>query len=204
MPNRPVGLTIKTSTMNRYISPSVNSGKPRLPNERIRPMASAATKCADDRTHAADHRNDEQLDENRESHSRRQRANRRGKRAGETGKQAAERKDQSVKIAGVDAERGHHARIVSRGADRLAKAHAVDDQPKGQSDYECDADHEQVKWRHDAAGNEERWHLKRRRHSHRLEFGAPGDFDQVVEDKDEAVTDEELHQYISTVDPADE
>src|ERR1700733_10932024 len=43
LPNRPVGRAIKTSTMNRYISPSVNSGKPRLPNERMRPMASAAT-----------------------------------------------------------------------------------------------------------------------------------------------------------------
>src|SRR6202790_3295174 len=41
LPNRPVGRATSTITMNRYIRPSVNSGKPSDPNDRIRPISSA-------------------------------------------------------------------------------------------------------------------------------------------------------------------
>src|ERR1700682_1833950 len=40
-PNRPVGLMTRTITMNRYIRPSVNSGKPSDPKERIMPISRA-------------------------------------------------------------------------------------------------------------------------------------------------------------------
>jgi hypothetical protein len=41
LPNSPAGRDTSTITMNRYISPSVNSGKPSEPNERIKPIKSA-------------------------------------------------------------------------------------------------------------------------------------------------------------------
>src|SRR5882757_1336730 len=43
LPNRPVGRDTSTITMKRYISPSVNSGKPSEPKERIRPISNAPT-----------------------------------------------------------------------------------------------------------------------------------------------------------------
>src|SRR5262249_6550074 len=43
LPNRPDGRDTSTITMKRYISPSVNSGKPSEPKERIKPMSSAPT-----------------------------------------------------------------------------------------------------------------------------------------------------------------
>src|SRR5262245_28239406 len=43
LPNRPEGRDTSTITMKRYISPSVNSGKPSEPKERINPIKSAPT-----------------------------------------------------------------------------------------------------------------------------------------------------------------
>ena len=108
LPNRPLGLNTSTITMNRYIRPSVNRGKPMLPNERIMPIRSAADQRADDRAHAADHGDDEGFDQDRESHAGRQRTHRRGERAGKPRQHAAEREHAAIDKAGVDAERRHH------------------------------------------------------------------------------------------------
>ena len=204
LPNRPVGLAISTITMNRYISPSVNRGKPRLPNDRMRPSASEATNAPTIEPMPPMTVTMKRLDQDGEAHARGQRAHRRGQRPGKSGQQPAEREHQAVEQAGIDAERGDHARIVRGRADGLAETRLVDDQPQRQADHERCADQEQIERRHHAAGDEQRRHLERRRHAHRLEFDPPDDLHHVVEDEDEAVADQKLHQHVLAVDAADE
>ena len=93
---------------------------------------------------------------------------------------------------------------MRRGADHLAELGARKTEAEDQRHRQRDADQEQIIGRHHAAGDEQRHHLERRRHAHRLEFRTPDHPHDVVEDQHEGVADQKLHQHVGAIDPAHE
>jgi hypothetical protein len=127
-----------------------------------------------------------------------------GAASGKARQHAAQRKHAAIDQAGIDAERRHHARVMRRRADHLAEPGAGKPEPEDHGSHERNANQEQIIWRHHAAGDEQRHHLEGCRHAHRPEFRAPHHPHDVVEDQDEGVADQKLHQYVGAVDPAHE
>ena len=91
--------------------------------------------------------------------------------------------------------------LCASGPHDLAEARALDDEPQHHADDNRNADEEEVEWRHHAAGDEDRRHLEYCRHAHGTKLGAPNDLHHVVEDKNEAIADEQLHQHVRAVNP---
>ena len=167
LPNRPVGFAIRMMVMNRYISPSVNNGKPMEPKLRISPIEQRGDQRAGDRAHAADDRDDERLDQDRKPHARTsasepaRQAHRRIRPA------AAEREHQPIDQRGIDAERRDHVGFTAAARMILPIRVLVISSQSAAPIDNGHADQKQIEHRHHAAGDKQRRHLERRRHAHR-------------------------------------
>src|SRR5262249_6038325 len=150
------------------------------------------------RAQSADHHHDQGGDEDAYPHGRVARLDRAGDDAGESTERRAEGEDEREHPPDVDPEPGRHFRVVHTGANDGAEASLLDQEPERERHKEAEGDDEETVGR-EGEPPELRPTGEQPGRGDGADAAAPAPLDQVLEDIDEAESQQYLGERGATV-----